>query len=129
MLLTSRILKTSGRIAAAVLVAGSFAWTTPAVAGDDVKIWQKKIVKRIATKQVYPRSAINREIEGSAKVRVSVDRSGAVTAYEMVEATGHKVLDNEVPKLMKRIDPLPAPPEAVPDERLTFVLPLAWILQ
>lgn len=129
MSLASRILKISGRIAAAALVAGSAAWATPALADDDVETWRNKVVKRIATKQVYPRSAINREIEGSAKVRVSVNRSGAVTAYEMVEATGHKVLDNEVPRLMKRIDPLPAPPDAVPDERLTFVLPLAWILQ
>lgn len=90
--------------------------------------WQKQIMTTVAKKQVYPRSALMRELEGSAKVKVSVDRSGAITGFEMLQATGHDVLDKEVEKLMDRVNPLPAPPSDVADTELTFILPLSWAL-
>ena len=99
-----------------------------AMAGD-LRSWQRSIAKAVASKQVYPRSALRREIEGSAKVRVTVDRSGKIASFEMIQATGHDELDREVPKLMNRIDPLPAPPADVSEDQLTFVLPLSWVLQ
>ena len=99
-----------------------------AMAGD-LRSWQRSIAKAVASKQVYPRSALRREIEGSAKVRVTVDRSGKIASFEMIQATGHDELDREVPKLMNRIDPLPAPPADVSEDQLTFVLLLSWVLQ
>ncbi len=91
--------------------------------------WMRAIAKTIASKQVYPRSALAKQIEGSAKVRVTIDRSGKVMKYEVVKATGFKVLDNEIGRLMRRIDPLPKPPAEVADAGLTFVVPLTWALQ
>ena len=124
-----RIFGSGLRAAVAVaMVSGAISVATPAIA-DPVKSWQKKVVTLVGKKQVYPRSAIMKEIEGQAKVKVSIDRSGSLQGFEMVEATGHDVLDKEVDKLMKRINPLPAPPEELPDNKLTFVLPLSWVLQ
>lgn len=90
--------------------------------------WQKQIMSSVASKQVYPRSALSRQLEGRARVKVSVDRSGTITGFEMVEATGHDILDREVEKLMARVNPLPAPPSDVADKDLTFILPLSWAL-
>ncbi len=91
--------------------------------------WMRAIARTIASKQVYPRSALAKQVEGTAKVRVTVDRSGKVTGYEVVQATGFDVLDNEIARLMRRIDPLPRPPGELGDTELTFIVPLTWALQ
>jgi len=119
------------KFAASVMALALFATvsvSTPAQASD-VKKWQVKVVKLVAKKQVYPRSALKKELEGSAKVKISIDRSGAIQNFDVTQSTGHDVLDKEVGKLIKRIDPLPSPPDALPDSNLTFVLPLTWALQ
>lgn len=102
----------------------------PAIAAAaDMKSWQREVAKSVASKQVYPRSALRKELEGSAKVRITLDRSGAIANFELIQSTGHDELDREVPKLIERINPLPAPPAELADADLTFVLPLAWALQ
>lgn len=96
---------------------------------NEIATWQKNVVSTIAQKQVYPRAAMSQEIEGRARVKVTIDRSGNITAYEMVEGTGHDLLDAEVVRLKDRINPLPKPPASLADANLTFVLPLSWVLQ
>lgn len=96
---------------------------------DDIKNWQVKIVKLVAKKQVYPRSAMRKELEGRAKVRVNIDRSGAIVSHEVTQPTGQAVFDKEIPKLIGRINPLPAPPAALSDGQLSFVLPLSWVIR
>jgi len=95
----------------------------------DLKNWQREIAKAVASKQVYPRSALRREEEGEAKVKVTVARDGKIANFEILQETGHASLDREVPKLIERLDPLPKPPSDVGDDKLTFILPLAWVLQ
>ena len=107
---------------------GLFGFSVSAHAGD-VKDWQVKIVKLVAKKQVYPRSAMRKELEGRAKVRVSIDREGNIVNHEILAATGHDVFDKEIPKLIGRINPLPAPPGSLSDDQLSFVLPLSWVIR
>jgi len=115
----------------ATVVAGSllFGFATEPVSADEIAGWQKKVVKLVSEKQVYPRAAMSKELEGRARVKVSIDRTGAITSYELVQSTGHELLDAEVIKLMDRINPLPAPPASLSDDSLTFILPLSWVLQ
>ncbi|WP_374764773.1 energy transducer TonB [Yunchengibacter salinarum] len=94
-----------------------------------IQDWQKALVKTITEKHVYPRSALRRELEGSARVRVTIDRSGTITGYEIVKPTGEPVFDKLIPRLMDSFSPLPAPPDSLSDNNLTFVLPLSWNLQ
>lgn len=107
--------------------------TTLTVTGNanaaDLKGWKRKVAMTVAKKQVYPRSALRREIEGAAKVKVTVDHSGKIASFEVLKPTGHDVLDREIPRLMERIDPLPKPPADASDDQLTFIIPLAWVLQ
>ena len=115
-------------LALLVVVGIACAGLAPAAAAD-LKGWKRKIAMVIAKKQVYPRSALMREIEGSAKVKVTVDASGKIVNYEIVQPTGQSVLDREIPRLIKRIDPLPKPPAGATADELTFIIPLAWRLQ
>jgi protein TonB len=110
-------------LTASLVIAGAF---TSASAEGDMKSWQKAVIKKVIKNQKYPRSAVSREIEGKAKVRISVAADGAITAHEIVEPTGEAVLDREIPKLMKRLNPLPALPDGKTE--MTFVLPLNWSL-
>ena len=98
----------------------------PVAEADEMLDWRKKVAKRIAKKHVYPRSAISREIEGKAKVRVTLARSGEILNYEVVTPTGQAVLDKAIPKMMKRLNPFPKPPDSLSDAQLTFLLPITW---
>lgn len=99
--------------------------TTPASAMD-MAGWKKAVAKKVAKKQKYPRSALAREIEGKARVRLVVSADGAITSHEIVQETGQSVLDKEIPKLVKRLDPLPSLPDGKAE--MSFVLPLNWSL-
>ena len=114
--------------AVALSLVGAFGFSAGAQA-NDLKEWQTKIVKLVAKKQVYPRAAMRQELEGRAKVRVSIDRDGNITGHDIVAATGQPVFDEEIPKLIERINPLPAPPSDLSDDQLSFVLPLSWVIR
>lgn len=118
-------------LSAAVAIALSFGVTgfSASAQASDIKQWQVKIVKLVAKKQVYPRAAMRKELEGRAKVRVNIDRSGAIVSHEVIAPTGHAVFDREIPKLIERISPLPSPPDALGDDQLSFVLPLSWVIR
>ncbi|WP_417450172.1 TonB family protein [Kordiimonas sp.] len=115
-------------LAAGALTVGIAAGAVP-VAADEIQDWQRDIVKKIIKTHIYPRSAIAREIEGSAKVQVTIDRSGKITGYDIVEPSGQAQLDKVIPKMMEKLDPLPSPPASLPDGNLSFVIPIAWRLQ
>lgn len=118
------------QIAGALTIALTMTAIVPAaMAGDAINSWKTDVVNLIARKQVYPRAALSHEIEGSAKVEITIDRSGHVTSYDVVQPTGHPELDEDIPKLVKRIDPLPQPPSELADKDLTMVLPLNWVIQ
>ncbi len=121
------MLKTLKNFAALVFAAtiGLSVMSAPAQA-NDMKKWQIEVVKSVAKNQRYPRSAIAREIEGKAKVRLVVAADGSITSHEIVEATGEEVLDNEIPKLVEKLNPLPALPGG--QAEMSFVLPLSWTL-
>lgn len=112
----------------AIAVALSFAMAGASVSASasDMNSWKRAVAKKVASKQKYPRAALAREIEGKAKVRLVVAADGSITTHEIVEETGQAVLDKEIPKLVKRLNPLPALPEDRTE--LSFVLPLSWSL-
>ncbi|MGF1606274.1 MAG: TonB family protein [Rhodothalassiaceae bacterium] len=116
------------RLAVLAIGGAALAALTPAF-GNDLQKWRKDVVKTVVSNRIYPDSAISRGIEGVAKVRISIDRSGNITGFEVMQPTGQEILDREIPKFIDRINPLPAPPDALPDDKLTFVFPLVWKLE
>ena len=100
--------------------------SVPSLAFDDMDSWKKAVVSTVVKKQKYPRAALAREVEGSAKVRLTVTADGTITAHEVVQSTGERVLDSEIPRLVKRLNPLPSLPAG--QNEVSFVLPLDWTL-
>lgn len=109
-------------------IAAVFALSTMSVSASasDMNTWKRAVAKKVASKQKYPRAALAREIEGRAKIRLVVAADGSITTHEVVQETGQTVLDRELPKLVKRLNPLPALPEDRTE--LSFVLPVSWTL-
>ncbi len=93
---------------------------------DDIGDWRKQVSKTFAKNHIYPRSAIAREIEGRARVQIIISRAGEVLDYEIIESSGEAVLDKTIPRLMKRVTPLPTPPSSLENSDLTFVIPITW---
>jgi len=100
--------------------------SAPVAAAMDMNSWKKTVVKKLAKKQKYPRSALVNEIEGHAVVRLTVTADGTITSHEIIEGTGADVLDREISRLVKRLNPLPALPEGTEETKLR--LPLDWRL-
>ncbi|MEO5773696.1 MAG: energy transducer TonB [Sphingomicrobium sp.] len=49
----------------------------------------------------YPEAAIENEEEGSVTVRVNVDRGGTVTRCNVIESSGHPLLDQTTCKIVR----------------------------
>lgn len=109
------------------LIATAFVTGFTAVSALDMKSWGQEVMKKVARYQKYPPAAINRELEGRAKIRVTVSADGTITNSEIIEETDHKILNREIPKILKSINPLPALPDGRTE--LTFTLPLVWVLR
>ncbi|RMF13215.1 MAG: energy transducer TonB [Alphaproteobacteria bacterium] len=123
-----RLARFATAAALAFAIFTGFGFNAPAHAATK-QDWLKAVARTVAKKQTYPRSALMREIEGAAKIRITVDRSGRITAFEIVQKTGESILDKELERLVKRIDPLPAPPSAAGDGDLTLTIPVVWTLR
>jgi periplasmic protein TonB len=89
--------------------------------------WQKTVVAHLARFQRYPAQANG--ATGIVNLSFSMDRQGHVLNSQIVKSSGSAVLDAEALSLLTRAAPLPAPPAAVPDSDLTFILPIRFGLR
>jgi protein TonB len=90
--------------------------------------WQGILLAHLQKHQKYPRSALRRNIEGTAFIRFRMDRSGKLLSYSIVRSSGHEVLDEEALAMMERADPLPPLPPELPRETIEIDVPMDFFL-
>ena len=90
----------------------------------EIASWQQAVVARLARFQRYPAQA--KGATGIVNLSFGIDRQGHVLNSQIIKSSGSAVLDAEALSLLTRAAPLPAPPAAVPDSDLTFVLPIRF---
>ena len=56
----------------------------------------------------------------------TIDRTGRVVSARIGSSSGDAAFDAAALEMMKRSDPVPAPPPLVTDETLTFEIPVAF---
>jgi protein TonB len=61
-------------------------------------------------------------------VRFTMTRQGAVVATRVEKPSGHEVLDIEGSDLVRRAQPLPAPPADMPGEQIEVIVPINFNL-
>jgi len=86
--------------------------------------WERLLVAQLERHKRYPAAAGGKV--GEVRLAFSIDRSGQVVASRIVHSSGSEALDQEALALIKRAAPLPPPPAGVPEERLSFVVPVRY---
>lgn len=91
----------------------------------DMNKWRSKLVKQIAKYKKYPPAALNREIEGAGRVRVTFAADGSIANFEVTKSTGATILDREIPKVLNKLKM----PKLPTGEEYTVKIPFTWRLQ
>jgi periplasmic protein TonB len=88
--------------------------------------WRSRLAAHVQRFKRYPAEALDRHLHGTALVRFTIDRAGAVIAAELVGRSGIDVLDRESLSLISRAAPLPAAPVRVAGTHFTFTIPVRF---
>jgi protein TonB len=86
--------------------------------------WQKELVAHLDKHKRYP--AERQQKTAEITVNFDIDRTGKVLAVNLVKSSGDAAFDQAAIAMVRRSDPLPAPPPLVADEGLSFTLPVIF---
>lgn len=85
--------------------------------------WQRQLVAHLDRHKRYPAGA---RTEGEIPVRFTIDRAGRILSAHLLKSSGSLVLDEAAVAMVRRSDPVPAPPESVGDQALTMTVPVIF---
>lgn len=91
--------------------------------------WQTRLLMHLEREKRYPLAARQRDEQGVAQVQLTMDRGGRVLSASLSRSSGSRWLDEEALALMRRAQPLPAPPDSLPGERLSLKIPIRFSLR
>lgn len=92
--------------------------------------WQSRLLAHLDRYKRYPDDARRRNQEGVVKLRFVVDARGQVLSFALAERSGSPALDRATLQMIRRAQPLPAPPaELLQNGRLEVVAPFVYSLQ
>ena len=86
--------------------------------------WQKELVAHLDRHKRYP--AQRSEKSAEILVGFALDRMGHVLSTSIVKGSGDAAFDAAALAMVRRSDPVPAPPPLVADEGLNFTLPVIF---
>jgi protein TonB len=103
----------------------------PAPVADSIVVdrWEEAVLQSLERRKRYPPDARSAGLEDIVYVRIRVDRSGKVLASSISHSHGLAGLDRAALDLVRRANPLPAPPDSLSDSALEFVVPLDYSLE
>lgn len=86
--------------------------------------WQKQLIVHLDKHKRYPTNRSN--LGAEILVSFVLDRTGKVLSMSVVKGSGDAAFDEAALAMIKRSDPVPAPPPLVADEGLSFTLPVIF---
>ena len=86
--------------------------------------WQKELVAHLDRHKRYPAGRSSKAAE--IYVRFTLDRMGHVLSSSIEKSSGDTAFDEAALSMVKRSDPVPAPPPVIADEGLSFTLPVIF---
>ena len=86
--------------------------------------WQKELAVHLEKYKRYPSNRPPQSVE--IVLRIVLDRSGHVVSAEIKKSSGDPAFDDAALAMMRRSDPVPAPPPVVADEGLVFIMPVLF---
>lgn len=76
----------------------------------------------------YPEQALRRQIQGRGRLEVTIDRSGRILGYEIIESTGERILDREIERVAREVKSLDPLPNYYTRPTATLIVPFIFIL-
>jgi protein TonB len=86
--------------------------------------WQKELAAHLARYKRYPADGSQRTAE--IVMSFELDRTGHVLSASIVRGSGEASFDEAALAMLRRADPVPAPPSRVADGGLVFTLPVIF---
>jgi TonB family protein len=86
--------------------------------------WQRELIAHLEKHRRYPADRSNKQVD--IMVTFTLDRTGHVVSVGIATSSGDKTFDEAALAMVRRADPVPAPPALVADEGLTFTLPVEF---
>ncbi|MBY6241942.1 TonB family protein [Methylosinus sp. Sm6] len=86
--------------------------------------WTKRVSAHVRANLQYPRGAPKLDVV--VQIDFTLDRLGHLVEAHVGKSSGVAVFDAAALATLKRADPLPPPPPATADERLSFTIPVKF---
>lgn len=96
---------------------------------DAMAAFQGRLMAHLGKHKRYPMSARQRRQQGTAWVRLTLDRNGRVLSQQLERGCGVEALDREAEELIARAQPLPEIPDELGLEQMELVLPVDFNLR
>ena len=96
-----------------------------AVAASAIALAAQSNLPRLALDS-YPAAARANSAKGTAQLAFSLDRQGKVTAARVTKSSGSGALDQEALDLVRRAQPFPPPPAAMPGAQIDLTVPVRF---
>jgi periplasmic protein TonB len=92
--------------------------------------YQRGLHRALIAERRYPPMARRLGLEGTAKVRVVLDRRGRlVKDAKITRSSGHELLDEEALAMVRRAAPFPALPDGISQSAVSFEIPVRFKLE
>lgn len=77
----------------------------------------------------YPSRALTRRQEGTVAITFIINKDGKLAGYRITHSSGHRLLDREVEKMLKRAAPFPPFPIDMAQEFIRLSLPVDFYIK
>lgn len=84
--------------------------------------YSEAVSARLQKYREYPREAREAGIEGLGIVALEIGRDGAVLTHNVIQSTGHRILDEAISKAVSEASPFPPLPESRAGDSAWFIL-------
>lgn len=85
-----------------------------------------KVLVKLRRAKRYPTQARRNHLRGTATVRFTVARNGAVSGVSLARSSGHTLLDQAALDMVHRAAPMPKVPEDIRGSKLSFTVPVRF---
>jgi TonB family protein len=89
----------------------------------------KLVSSLISNNKEYPTKSQKEGHEGKTIVDIQIDPSGKILSEKIQTSSGYEELDNEAIEMIKKSNPLPAPPIEISKKQIIISVPISFKLQ
>jgi periplasmic protein TonB len=94
-----------------------------------IRKWYTDVRAQFDRHKAYPKSARLHHETGTVQLAFAIDRAGRVVSSAVEHSSGYATLDQEAIATVRRAEPFPAPPAAMPGDTFNFTLPVPFSMR